>query len=140
MTPAALGTIFPVQLRAAGYRTGHFGKWHMQSPPGFNPAAQFDRYEAIGRNPYLKPQADGTTRHETDLVADRAIEFLQTQPKGQPFSLNLWFNAAHAEDNDRRPGVDTTRGRRPSMASTKTAPSLLRASVIRRFTTAIPIS
>jgi arylsulfatase A-like enzyme len=105
VTPAALGTIFPVQLRAAGYRTGHFGKWHMQSPPGFNPAAQFDRYEAIGRNPYLKPQADGTTRHETDLVADRAIEFLQTQPKGQPFSLNLWFNAAHAEDNDRRPGV-----------------------------------
>ena len=105
VTPAALGTIFPVQLRAAGYRTGHFGKWHMQSPPGFNPAAQFDRYEAIGRNPYLKPQVDGTTRHETDLVADRAIEFLQTQPKGQPFSLNLWFNAPHAEDNDRRPGV-----------------------------------
>ncbi len=105
VTPLALSTIFPVQLRAAGYRTGHFGKWHLTAPPGFDPSAQFDRYEAIGRNPYLKPQPDGTSRHETDLVADRGIEFLQTQPKDRPFALNLWFNAAHAEDRDRRPGI-----------------------------------
>ncbi|MDP3072528.1 MAG: sulfatase [Opitutaceae bacterium] len=105
VTPAALSTIYPLQLRAAGYRTGHFGKWHMTAPPGFDPAAQFDRYEAIGRNPYFKTLPDGSKRHETDLVADRAIEFLQTQPKGQPFALNLWFNASHAEDNDRRPGI-----------------------------------
>lgn len=29
----------------------------------------------------------------------------QIQPKDKPFALNLWFNAAHAEDNDHRPGI-----------------------------------
>jgi arylsulfatase A-like enzyme len=104
VTPQALSTTYPVQLRAAGYRTGYFGKWHLMSPPGFNPASQYDRYEAIGRNPYFKTLPDGTRRHETDLVCDRGIEFIQSQPKDQPFLLNLWFNASHAEDNDRRPG------------------------------------
>jgi choline-sulfatase len=105
VTPQALATTYPVQLRKAGYRTGFFGKWHLIAPPGFNPAAQFDQYEAIGRNPYFRPMPDGSTRHETDLVCDRGIEFLRSQPKDQPFCLNLWFNAAHAEDNDRRPGI-----------------------------------
>jgi choline-sulfatase len=105
VTPRALATIYPVQLRQAGYRTGFFGKWHLIPPPGFTPASQFDRYEAIGRNPYFRPMPDGTTRHETDLVCDRGIEFIKSQPKDQPFCLNLWFNASHAEDNDRRPGI-----------------------------------
>lgn len=105
VTPRALSTMFPVELRRAGYRTGHFGKWHMQSPPGFKPQEQYDVYEAIGRNPYFKTMPDGTKRHETDLVCDRGIEFIKSQPKDQPFCLNLWFNAAHAEDNDRRPGI-----------------------------------
>jgi arylsulfatase A-like enzyme len=38
-------------------------------------------------------------------VCDRGIEFIKSQPKDRPFCLNLWFNAAHAEDADRRPGV-----------------------------------
>lgn len=104
VTPQSLGTIYPLQLRAAGYRTGYFGKWHLQAPPGYNPAAQFDRYEAIFRNPYFKTLPDGTKRHETDLICDRGIEFIQAQRKDQPFLLNLWFNAAHAEDGDKRPG------------------------------------
>jgi arylsulfatase A-like enzyme len=77
----------------------------MQSPPGFKPQDQYDVYEAIGRNPYFKTMPDGSKRHETDLVGDRGIEFIKSQPKNQPFCLNLWFNAAHAEDNDRRPGI-----------------------------------
>jgi choline-sulfatase len=105
VTPQALRTLYPLQLREAGYRTGYFGKWHLMAPPGFVPAAQFDRYEAIGRNPYLKPQPDGTKRHETDLVCDRGIDFIKEQTKDQPFLLSLCFNAAHAEDNDRRPGI-----------------------------------
>ena len=103
--PDALRAIYPVQLRSAGYRTGYFGKWHLQAPQGFSPAAQFDHYEAIGRNPYIKTLPDGTKRHETDLVCDRGIEFIKAQSKDRPFFLNLNFNAAHAEDNDRRPGA-----------------------------------
>lgn len=103
--PAALATMLPVALRAAGYRTAHFGKWHLQSPPGFDPAAQYDVYEAIGRNPYFKTLPDGSKRHETDLVADRGVAFIREQPQDRPFLLHLWFNASHAEDNDRRPGA-----------------------------------
>jgi choline-sulfatase len=104
VTPAALATMFPVQLRAAGYRTAHFGKWHLVGPARFDPASQYDRFEAIGRNPYFKTLPDGTKRHETDLICDRGIEFIASHPKDRPFLLHLWFNASHAEDNDRRPG------------------------------------
>lgn len=103
--PESLTTIYPVELRKAGYRTGFFGKWHFMGPANFKPQEQYDFYEAIGRNPYLKPMPDGTKRHETDIICDRGIEFIKSQPKGKPFCLNLWFNAAHAEDNDHRPGI-----------------------------------
>jgi choline-sulfatase len=102
--PDSLRTIYPVLLKQAGYRTGFFGKWHLQQPPGFEPSKQFDEYERITRNPYFKDMPDGTKRHETDLIADRGIAFIKAQPQGRPFCLNLWFNASHAEDNDRRPG------------------------------------
>ncbi|HYF36561.1 MAG TPA: sulfatase-like hydrolase/transferase, partial [Prosthecobacter sp.] len=103
--PEALAAMFPVELRKAGYRTGHFGKWHTIAPGGFDPKEQYDEYEAIGRNPYFKTMPDGSKRHETDLVCDRGIDFIRSQPKDKPFCLNLWFNAAHAEDGDRRPGI-----------------------------------
>lgn len=103
--PEALATIYPSVLRTAGYRTGFFGKWDTLAPSGFEPAAQFDAFERIGRNPYFKTLPDGTRRHETDLICDRGIEFIRAQSLDRPFCLNLWFNAAHAEDNDRRPGI-----------------------------------
>ncbi|MDZ4849777.1 MAG: sulfatase [Pirellulaceae bacterium] len=103
--PESLTTMFPEMLRQAGYRTGHYGKWHMRSPPGFTPEQHYDEYEAIGRNPYFKTMPDGSKRHETDIVCDKGIEFIKSQPKDKPFCLNLWFNAAHAEDNDHRPGI-----------------------------------
>ncbi len=30
---------------------------------------------------------------------------MKAQPKDKPFALNMWFNACHAEDSDRRPGI-----------------------------------
>ena len=102
--PEAVAGVYPLRLREAGYRTGFFGKWHFHGPPGTQPKNLYDVAEVITRNPYLKPQPDGTTRHEAQLIADRAITFLAEQDKSKPFCLNLWFNTAHAEDNDHRPG------------------------------------
>ncbi len=103
--PDAVETLYPDILRGHGYRTGYFGKWHAKMPAGFRREDHFDVFEAIGRNPYYKKQPDGSVRHETELLVDRGIEFLKQQPKDQPFALNLWFNACHAEDGDRRPGI-----------------------------------
>ncbi|QEG38253.1 sulfatase-like hydrolase/transferase [Roseimaritima ulvae] len=101
----AVETLYSDILRQHGYRTGYFGKWHAKMPKGYRQQDHFDAFEAIGRTPYYKPQPDGSLRHETELIVDRGIEFVQAQPKDKPFALNMWFNACHAEDNDRRPGI-----------------------------------
>ncbi len=103
--PDAVSSLYSDLLRERGYRTGFIGKWHAKMPKGYQPSAHFDLFQAIDRDPYYKTQVDGSLRHETDLVVDRGIEFLQSQPKDKPFALNLWFNACHAEDEDRRPGI-----------------------------------
>tara|TARA_R110002096_G_scaffold16106_49_gene55333 strand:- start:1466 stop:3661 length:2196 start_codon:yes stop_codon:yes gene_type:complete len=103
--PDAVETLYSDILREKGYRTGYFGKWHAKMPKEFKKEDHFDEFEAIGRNPFYKKQPDGSLRHETEVIVDRGIEFVKSQPKGKPFALNLWFNACHAEDSDRRPGI-----------------------------------
>ena len=103
--PEAVENLYVDYLRDAGYRTGFAGKWHAKMPKGWKAEDHFDVFERIGRNPFYKRQEDGSLRHETELIVDRGIEFLKNQPKDQPFAINMWFNACHAEDSDRRPGI-----------------------------------
>lgn len=103
--PDAVETLYSDLLMEAGYRTGYFGKWHAKMPSGWRREAHFDEFQAIGRNPFYKKMPDGSLRHETDLIVDRGIDFLESQPDGEPFAINMWFNACHAEDGDRRPGI-----------------------------------
>ncbi|MEM9017577.1 MAG: sulfatase-like hydrolase/transferase, partial [Verrucomicrobiota bacterium] len=84
--PDAVETLYSDILRENGYRTGFFGKWHAKMPKGYDQAAHFDEFEAISRNPFYKEQADGSLRHETELIVDRGIEFIQEQPEGKPFA------------------------------------------------------
>jgi choline-sulfatase len=103
--PDAVETLYSDILRENGYRTGYFGKWHAKMPKDFKEEEHFDEFEAIFRRPFYKEMPDGSLRHETELIVDKGIEFLKSQPKDQPFALNMWFNACHAEDADRRPGI-----------------------------------
>ncbi len=103
--PAAVENLYSDFLRDHGYRTGYFGKWHAKMPKGYRKEDHFDELKAISRNPFYKPQPDGTLRHETEVIVDHGIEFIKSQPKDKPFALNMWFNACHAEDSDRRPGI-----------------------------------
>ncbi len=96
---------YPASLKKAGYQTGFVGKFGVNSVT--RPDTLFDRFQRIGRGPYFKKQKDGSTRHETELCADWAVEFIRARAnasKQQPFCLSVSFNAAHAEDGDRRPG------------------------------------
>ena len=92
---------YPVLLRQAGYRTGFIGKFGVNTEA--DPAsALFDEFVPLSPAPYLKPQADGSTRHLTDITADHAVEFLRTRDPSRPFALTLSFNAPHADDGDER--------------------------------------
>ncbi|NIA13952.1 MAG: sulfatase-like hydrolase/transferase [Nitrospiraceae bacterium] len=91
---------YPAQLRQAGYRTGFIGKFGVQVE-GDSRAAMFDYFKPVDRNPYFKEQPDGSRRHETELAADRAAEFLADTKEGEPFCLSISFNAVHAEDGDK---------------------------------------
>ncbi|MFK7820050.1 MAG: sulfatase [Planctomycetaceae bacterium] len=94
-------TAYPGLLKTAGYRTGFIGKFGVGVPRGVT-GEWFDVFKPINRNPYFKKQSDGTKRHTTELCGDHAVDFLEAQPKDKPFALSVSFNAAHAEDSDKK--------------------------------------
>jgi arylsulfatase A-like enzyme len=102
-----IDTSFPIILREVGYRTGFFGKVHLrfQEDKQAEVGRLFHEFQEINRTPFFKEMPDGTLRHEADLIGDYSVEFLEGQRKEQPFFLYMSFNIAHAEDNDRRPGI-----------------------------------
>jgi arylsulfatase A-like enzyme len=104
-------------LHGAGYRTGHFGKWHLglsqQHWPeehGFEVA--FHAEPSPGPNSYFSPYGvhrsgePGAKHHVgtitdgpdgeyiTDRLTDEAIRFVDNH-KDEPFFLNFWHFAVH---------------------------------------------
>lgn len=96
-------------LKAAGYKTGVIGKWHLGVAPEFRPSQRgFDEFYGTLRNtPFFHPElvdsrvSDEPKRVEdkefytTDAYAQRAVEFIN-EHKDEPFFLYLPFNAQHA--------------------------------------------
>ncbi len=99
LSPAHMAESYPTLLRAAGYRTGFIGKYGVRTE-GEPESAMFDFFKPHGGYPYFKQQPDETLRHEIEIAGDRAIEFLEGNPQGQPFCLSISFNAPHAADWD----------------------------------------
>lgn len=84
---------YPGILRTQGYRVGHIGKWHNGKFPG----ERFD-FGRSYQTTHWQQQPDGSRIHVTQKNEDDALEFLRTQPSGQPFCLTVAFFAPHAED------------------------------------------
>jgi arylsulfatase A-like enzyme len=98
-------------LKAAGYATGHFGKWHL-GPEPFSPLQQgFDvdvpHYAGPGpAGSYVAPwkfkdfDADPgePDQHLEDRMAKEAVAFLE-ENKDKPFFLNYWMFSVHAPFN-----------------------------------------
>ncbi|HEX6941683.1 MAG TPA: sulfatase [Gemmatimonadaceae bacterium] len=97
------------RLKAVGYRTALFGKWHLGSADRFHPMSRgFDEFFGFlgGQHSYLQPMADGPNPlldgrkpvqempYLTDALADRAADFI-TRNASRPFLLYLAFNAVH---------------------------------------------
>ena len=86
---------YPGLMRAAGYHTGHIGKWHN----GKFPAERYDFARSYSGTHWLKGK-DGTKIHVTQQNQSDALEFLTSRPREKPFCLTLAFFAAHAEDQN----------------------------------------
>src|SRR5687767_6911956 len=85
-------------LQAGGYHTGMIGKWHLGSDP-----AGFDRWEILpGQGAYVNPvmytataEKTYTGRYATEVISERALDFLQTRPRDKPFFLMMHHKAPH---------------------------------------------
>lgn len=97
------------RLKAAGYRTAIFGKWHLGVGEKYHPLQRgFEQFFGFlgGAHTYIavgneaNPLLDGTARLEkfdgylTDTLAERASAYVKQQ-SSRPFFLYLAFNAAH---------------------------------------------
>jgi arylsulfatase A-like enzyme len=89
---------FAKALQAAGYRTGIFGKWHLESTP-----TGFDEWMIHpGQGAYLNPDfitPQGNKRipgYATDVTTDLSLDFLKRhQDEGKPFLLMCQYKAPH---------------------------------------------
>ena len=110
-------------LKAAGYATGHFGKWHMgggrdiKNAPGFKKYG-FDEHASTYESPDPDPaltardwiwsDEDSIKRWDrTAYFVDKTLDFLRRH-KGVPCFVNLWPDDMHTpwvpEENRRQSG------------------------------------
>jgi arylsulfatase A-like enzyme len=106
----ATGRSLPQLLKNNGYRTGLVGKWHLGYKKEFSPGAHgFDYFFGLksGLIDYYQ-HTDSTGQHDlwendqpahvkgysTDLFTERSVKFIE-ENAGQPFFLEVAFNAAH---------------------------------------------
>jgi arylsulfatase A-like enzyme len=104
---------FPKLLKAAGYQTAFVGKWHLVTQP-----TGFDYWEMLpGQGVYYNPpmiRNGERVKHEgytTDIITERALDWLQKRDKSKPFLIMCHHKAPHREwepntkylghDNDR---------------------------------------
>jgi arylsulfatase A len=99
----------PKLLRTAGYRTGHIGKWHLNSRLDGSEPTPGDH----GYDHWMATQNNAAPSHEnpvnfvrngravgplkgnsSTLIVDEALRFMDGT-KDQPFFLAVWFHAPH---------------------------------------------
>jgi N-acetylgalactosamine-6-sulfatase len=83
-------------LKGAGYRTGHFGKWHLTNS-GSVGAPEPSAYGFDESAVFNGPGVDAGL-HDT---ADNAVKFIRAS-RGTPFFVNVWLHESHT------PHVPTT--------------------------------
>jgi arylsulfatase A-like enzyme len=95
----------PAILRDAGYRTGHFGKWHL-GPVPYSPLEHgfdVDWPHWPGPGPggaFVAPWAPAFPAksepgdHIEDMTADHAVAFIEAN-KDRPFFVNYWQFSVH---------------------------------------------
>ncbi len=96
-------------LRAAGYRTGHFGKWHVGAVKAASPTSPgqmgYDQYLAhdnfFEMHPPLSRNGEDPEiiqGESSEICVDAALEFIESVRSGgdSPFFITLWFGSPHS--------------------------------------------
>lgn len=111
-------------LKGAGYKTGHFGKWHLGEDEQYWPENQgFDsnfggwakgspnRNAKIGSKGYFAPYGNPRLsdpegdQYLTERLANEAVQFID-QNRKNPFFLNFWFYNVHTPLQARQDKID----------------------------------
>ena len=112
-------------LKAAGYATGHFGKWHLNGMRGpgvpifaddsHNPGNfGFDEWLSVtnffDRDPIMSRKGEFTEFEgdSSEIIVDEAMKFITSQVQaGNPFLTVIWYGTPHdpfwASDEDKAP-------------------------------------
>ena len=93
---------WPALLQAAGYYTGHVGKWQY-----YGLREEFFNYtfQIEGHHWYKDKSYKSRKVHGSDYAKDKAILFLKDRPKDQPFALNVAFYPPKAVGESSEPGA-----------------------------------
>ena len=88
---------FPKLLHEAGYQTAMIGKWHLNSDP-----QGFDFWSIlVGQGEYYAPLfiENGEEKvcpgYVTDVITDKAIDFLERRDPDRPFAMLYYHKAPH---------------------------------------------
>lgn len=88
-------------LRAAGYQTAIYGKWHLGEGAAHQPTG-FDDWSVVpGQGEYFDPvmiDATGARRHPgyvTDIITDKCLDFIDRRDPNRPFFLMCHHKAPH---------------------------------------------
>ncbi|MBV9927722.1 MAG: sulfatase-like hydrolase/transferase [Acidobacteria bacterium] len=98
-------------LKAAGYHTALVGKWHLGYLPRYGPVKSgFEEFFGImsgGADYFTHKDANGEgdlfeaevpverVGYMTDLITERAADYLKRQRRNEPFFLSLCYTAPH---------------------------------------------
>jgi arylsulfatase A-like enzyme len=92
-------TTFPKLLRASGYQTAIFGKWHLVSEP-----TGFDEWHILpGQGVYYNPPMltpRGKVSHQgyvTDIITELSLDWLKKRDRSKPFLLMCQHKAPHRD-------------------------------------------
>ena len=91
----------PRTLQAAGYRSAHIGKFHMDNDdrvqPGYDYwAAQINQGSYINPRKNINGQWVDLPGYDTEIVTNQALEFMRSTKPDQPFCVWIGYKACHA--------------------------------------------
>ena len=100
LSAEAFAQSYPVLLRKTGYRTGYLGKFAVGWPNEdirhlSLPADQFDYWYGFPQVFGFEQKINGKSHYLTNVITDKAIDFLRTNPADQPFCLTIAFKEPH---------------------------------------------